>query len=185
MKFIVLLFLFVALPGYAQSTSGQSESSFKAAVENESTAPAYAMFTLIDDATGQARTGCNGTNFLKGAIQIEYKIEYDSEGSRKIKDLILSNKDHVYRFKNQKALANIAFTYSETDATAARSRISGSNIQQLREYFSSNYGTRSLEQPGPDWDAAHNALRDAMVCALIERGLSAGIGDRTDRIWIK
>ena len=108
----------------------------------------------------------NGFDAKSDKVQI-FLDTNDMDGLESVR--ILDQGDGISHSK----ITELFGAYSEMDAIAARSRISGLRVQQLREYFSSHYGTRSLEQHSPDWDAAHNALRDAMVCALIERGLSA------------
>ncbi|MQQ99765.1 hypothetical protein [Glaciimonas soli] len=174
--------LFAAMTGTAISVPLQTESSFKSAVENSSE---YAIFTVIDDRTGHSRTGCACTNFLRGAFHIEYEIGYTSEESKKVVTLILSHTDRTYHFTNPKAIANIPFYYSEKDVETARSRLEGMSNQQLREFVSSKGDLESLRQTASGSMENHNARRDSTICALIERGFSAGTGDRTDRIWIK
>ena len=66
---VVLGFLTAMLPLPAQSTEFvQDRSHFEDAIRNESLEPFFVLVTIVDDRSGQSRTGCVEGSFLKGAI---------------------------------------------------------------------------------------------------------------------
>jgi hypothetical protein len=56
----------------ARAQPHQSQESFGAAIRNDSTSPSYVLITVVDDTTGQARTGCTSHVFhfsSRGTLQ--------------------------------------------------------------------------------------------------------------------
>jgi TonB family protein len=97
----------------------QSQAHFEAAIKDRSTSPFVVLLTVVDDRTGQSRTGCTEANSLIGAIVIEKEGGYgksNAENMVKIDKAIneaLENKEHVFHFADQAALDNIHFGYQE------------------------------------------------------------------------
>ena len=164
----------LAAPAPAQNQPHQSPESFAAAIRANSTSPVYVLITVVDDSTGQARTGCNTANLLLGAIHMEYGLAYDAAAIATAQNMALTNTSHVFHFSKPEALANIAFRYSAHDMEVARQLIQPLNDQQLREDFLNRRELRGISF----------AERDARACALIERGLSVREADRSGELLL-
>jgi hypothetical protein len=160
----------------------QSKASFEAAVGNESTAPLYVAVTVVDDASQASRSTCTTANLLKGAVHLEHGIAYNPAGQKEVQRIILSATDHIFHFTKPGALANIPVFYSQDDLAHVRAQLQGISVAGLRVGFSSRGPLHSIYNEMPF--QRRNAYRDATACALIERGLSPGMGDITDQIWI-
>jgi hypothetical protein len=158
----------LAAAGPEQSPPRQSSERFSAAIHNDSTSPDYVLITVVDDATGQARTGCNTANLLLGAIHMEYGLAYDAAGIANAKNVALTNPRHLFHFSKPEALSNIAFRYSPHDIEVARQLIHPLTDEQLRKAFSMR---------GELNETSSNAERDARACALIERGWRVRMAD--------
>ena len=162
----------LAEPALEQSRPHQSPESFSAAIRDNSTSPVYVLITVVDDTTGQARTGCNTANLLLGAIHMEYGLTYDAAAVANAQNMALANPSHVFHFSKPEALTNIAFRYSPHDMEVARQLIQPLNDQQLREGFSDR----------GELQVSSFAVQDARACALIERGLWVRMADRTGKL---
>lgn len=160
----------------------QSKASYEAAFSEISTAPSYVLVTVVDANTGLSHTGCTDVNFLRGAIHKEYDIANDAEGSVKADQIALANTSHAFRLTNPAALANVAFQFSADDLGLMRDKLRGLTEAELRDGFSTSGKLHALYDVWPL--AKHRAYRDAIACALIERGLSPRKGDISDRIWL-
>lgn len=82
---------------------------FEVAYDNKSTAPSYVVFKAKDLKTDLTKEICCEAPFLSGAIHIEFEIDYNTKGTKKVDSIILSNKQGVYEFENVDALNNISF----------------------------------------------------------------------------
>jgi hypothetical protein len=160
----------------------QSRASFEAAIHNATTAPPYVLIDVVDERSKSTRTICTTVNLLMGAIHREYGLEYDEVGQARAKEIALSNTAHVFRFSKRAALSNIPITYSPSDLASVRARLAPLTLEQLREGFSP-LGKLHEIYDLKDWER-HKAYRDATACVLIERGLSPGMGDRSDQLWL-
>lgn len=167
----------------ASSAIRQSDASFEAAIHNRSTAPFYILITVTDASTGAAQSICTTANFLLGAIHLEDGIGYDPEGVDRAMRVALMSKDHVFTFQKRKALGNIPRYYSDDDLVYVREALQGMSVPQILEAFASQGALHELYQGGSL--ERHAAYRDAVACVLIERGASPGMGDRTDKIWVR
>jgi hypothetical protein len=150
----------------------QDEKHFKTAVLDHSTSPYFVLVTIVDDRTGQSRTGCTEANFVLGAIHLELNLAHDSASIERADQIALQNADHVFHFSKQKALDNVAFRYTQTDLERARD-------------FIRSHGTKwLLGTPVAAQQAALGSLQwsDAFACAIIEEGLSARMVDMTGQI---
>jgi hypothetical protein len=184
-KIVVASLLFVsalAMLNAADVGPIQSQRSFEAAIRNHSTAPSYVMITVVDDATGEARTACTTANFLLGAIHREHDLGYDGDSLAMAERLALENTAHVFHFSKRSALENIPIQYSQQDIETVREKLAGLSAEQLRDGFSSYGYLHAIYRSKPH--KQHVAYRDATACVLIERGLSPGMGDIGDALWI-
>ena len=160
----------------------QSQESFRAAVRNHSTAPPYVFITVVNKATGERRSSCTTVNLLMGAIHREYGLAYDLAGEAGAERIALRTEDHVFRFLNKDALKNVEVNYDERTLETVRKMLQPYSVDQLRKGFSGSGDLHSLYQG--KHGSARSAYRDAAACVLIERGLSPGMGDRSDQLWI-
>jgi hypothetical protein len=135
------------------------------------------LITVIDARTGQARSVCTTANFLLGAIDREYELGHDAAGFSKGVEIALKSQDHVFRFQHQAALDNIPVRYSEDDLQAARNFLAPLPLDELKEKFSSLYANQRLDTEG--------YARDAIACALIERGLSPKMADLSGQVYVE
>lgn len=180
--YCLLLIYSLATARAEDNTPLQSQASFEAAVRNYSASPSYVSITVVDDMSGKTWSGCTIASLLEGAIHREYNLGYDTQGMKKAEEILLKSKDRVFHFSKPSALENIPFSFSKEDLEEVRKKLSEFNVQQLREGFSAHGKLHSLYRVEP-WKR-RSALRDAVACALIERGLSPGIADLTGQIWI-
>ncbi|MFJ2988349.1 hypothetical protein ACIPF8_10810 [Collimonas sp. NPDC087041] len=182
MKLSVLVLAFVVTPAFAAGAisgaqSVQSRASYEAAIHNSSTSPSYVLITVVDARTESAQSTCTTANLLIGAIHKEYGLGYDTEGFSKSDVIALSNQTHVFRFTKQDALNNIPFTYSNGDLAAARAFLAPFSVAELKDKFSSLYSSQRL--------ALNDFSRDAIACALIERGLSPKMADMSGQVFVQ
>jgi hypothetical protein len=186
MKFSVLLFALAITATVAEPLDGdkpaQSQASFEAAIHNHSTAPSYVLITVVDSRSKSVRTTCTTANLLMGAIHREFGLEYDKASQAKAEEIALANKTHVFHLAKREALKNIPYSFSQSDLEAVRAKLASLSIAQLRDGFANTGSLHSIYRVEP-WER-HQAYRDATACVLIERGLSPGMGDRTDHIWL-
>jgi hypothetical protein len=103
----MLTILSAGIPEQSAAEAVQSQANFAAAIRDDSTSPFIILLTVVDDRTGQARTGCTDAPFLIGAIRIETELN-EAEAKR----LALANTSHVFHFTKQKALDNLPFRYA-------------------------------------------------------------------------
>ena len=164
----------IAAPDSAQTQSLQSPESFEAAVRDNSTSPVYVLITVVDDTTGQTKTGCTTANLLLGAIHMEYGLPYDQAAVASAEDMALANSRHVFHFSKADALNNVAFHYSPQDMEAAHQLIQPLSDEQLHKAFSQRGELQAMS-----W-----ATRDARACALIERGLWVRVADMTGSLLL-
>jgi hypothetical protein len=132
--------------------------------------PYYVLITVVDDTRSQSRTGCITSNLLIGAISMERALPSDRAGFDTAQKVALANTRHVFHFSKSSALANVAFGYSAHDLEVARRLLVPLSDEQLRQAFSPG----ELQPSG--WS---DASRNARTCALIERGLSLKMADRS------
>jgi len=158
------------LPVLAAEPPLQSAKSFEQAIRDHSTAQPYVLITVVEEKSGKAQTGCTKGAFLVGAIATEHNLTRDKAGFDLAESVALAVPSHVYHFYNRAALENVSLRYSPSDAEAARKQIRALADEQLREGFKVG-GTLQPE--------GSIGVRDAMACALIERGYSVRMGDRT------
>jgi len=160
----------------------QSQASFEAAIKNHSTAPPYVLVTVVDDRTKTERSVCTTSNLLLGAIYFEHGLGTGAQAWAEAERIALSNRDHVFHFSKPKALENVAPTYTEKDLETIRAKLAPLSVEQLRQGFSGSGDLHAIYRVQPR--ERHTAYRDATACVLIERGLSPGMGDVSDQLWL-
>jgi hypothetical protein len=112
----ILAALTVAFCDLALAEDGQPQDKFEAAIRNESSSPSVILLTVVDDRTGQARTGCAMAPFLLGALQRETGATTQKE----LEGIALANHAHLFHFKKQAALDNIPFVEFSRVCAAVR-----------------------------------------------------------------
>ena len=165
--------------GAATHASRQSDASFAAAIKNQSTAPSYVLITEIDGNTGESRQTCVTANLLMGAIQRENELGHDAEDRMTALHIALTTPDHIFKFTKRTALENIPHDYSDEQLAQVRDALKPLTERQLLDAQAREVALGKL---GP---MAHDSRRDATACVLIERGLSPGMGDISDQIWVR
>jgi hypothetical protein len=100
------------------------------------------------------------------------------DGIVQAKEIALKNRERRFRFTQPDALAAIEPTFSEADLDAARARLAPLSDDQIRAGLGfSPWGALHKQYAnGPDQAAA--------ACALIERGMSPGRGDRVPALYV-
>jgi hypothetical protein len=91
--------------------------------------------------------------------------------------MVVENHDHVFHFTKQDALDNIPVRYSEADLVAARAAMSPFSAAELQGIFSSLYASSGRS-------AFDRIPREAIACALIERGFSPKQADRSGQVYV-
>ena len=163
--------------------SGQSESSFRTAIVDKSTAPYFVIVTVVGGSSGRSQEIFTEAPFLLGAIHIERGIPFDDRRSQRVRRTALSTKDRIFHFSNRKALCDIPMPYSGDVLAATRKWAAGFLIDELTtdlsrlnspvdEYYSSRKGDDYL---------AHKL---ALAHALIERGLVVRRGCVVDDLLV-
>ena len=180
---LCLLLSCTAAASAATPAPRQSDASFAAAIRNQSTAPPYVLITEVDGNTGIARPTCVTANLLMGAIYQENELGSGREDQMTALHIALTAKDHVFTFSKRRALDNIPHDYSEAELALVRDALKSLSTQDLRD---ARLRASALDKLVANRAAIpHNALRDATACVLIERGLSPGMGDISDELWVR
>ena len=137
----------------------------------------FVLVTVVDARTESAQTICTDANFLVGAIHLEYVLGYDEAGQMKAFEIALSNQTHEFHFSKQETLNNIPIRYSASDLAAARAVFASLSTTELKAEFSSLFERTLL--------ISRRIPREAIACALIERGLSPQMADRTGQVFVE
>lgn len=177
--FCILLACAVGAAGAATHAARQSDASFAAAIRNQSTAPSYVLITEVDGNTGNSQQTCVTVNLFMGAIHRENELGYDAKDQMTAVQIAMTTPDHVFTFKKQTALQNIPRYYSDDQLAQVRDALKPLTDKNLLDAKARQTALGKLGE------IPHDALRDATACVLIERGLSPGIGDITDQLWVR
>ena len=154
----------------------QSRESFVAAIRNHSTSPSYVMISIVAAYKEQPKPVCTTANLLLGAIHREFGLGYGPDDLSKAEEIALASPNHTFVFRQPAALANIPIRYSDNDLASARKLLALLPTDELRAKFSSLYSEFRLPTSGYN--------RDAIACALMERGLSPRLSDRSAQVYI-
>lgn len=159
-----------------QLTTLQSSESFEAAIRNNSTSPSYVLIYTTDDEARQHKPTCTTATFLLGAIRREYALGYGTADVSKAAEIALASSGRIFHFQQRLALNNIVVKYSGSDLAAAREFLAPFSKKELQTKFASVRGEHRLEIGG--------YARDAIACALVERGLSPKLADRSGQVYV-
>lgn len=182
-RLIPLLAAMLIAASSAFATPSQSADSFAKAIRNYSTAPAYVLVGITNAQTGTRKEGCYRANTLRYALEIEHSVTTSSSGYARIEKMALNNRQREFRFRKQTALDQFFDTYSVADLDQVRLQLARFSNKDLIQGFSSDDSelhaiyNRQIRH-------RYQALRDAIICVLLERGLSAGHGDYVDSVWV-
>jgi len=105
-SFLLMVFS-IGISGKSVAEPIQSQSDFEIAVRDNSTSPYIVLLAVVDDRTGQSRTGCTEAHFLVGAIILVRLNGYGTTNSENMvkneraRQIALENKSHVFHFSNQ------------------------------------------------------------------------------------
>ena len=185
LKVSCVLFACMGAASAAPSQSRQSDASWRAAFGNQSSAPSYAMFTVIDGNTGVARLTCTEANFLLGALIEENEWPSDNEARLSALHIALTDQTRVFTFNRRKALDNLPRYFTDDELAHVRWALAGLSTQQVLD-ATQKHGPGSLDDlfKGEGW-SRYPARRDAVACVLMERGESPGIADITGQIYVR
>lgn len=171
-----MLGFFLHAGAIAAPATVQSQASYETALANMSTSPSYVLVEVGDGGNAAPRPVCTAATFLLGAIHQEYGLGYAPAESEKAVRIAREHTDHVFRFQRQATLDNIRAQYTEADLAAARALLAPLSDDQLKAKFSSLYTNDRLPTQG--------TAKDAIACALIERGFSPERADRSGQVVI-
>ena len=159
-----------------QPVAMQSADSYEAALRNNSTSPSYVQIFLANGDTAPVKPVCISANYLLGALRIEYGQGTQPADVSRYVEIALQSPGRAFRFHQQAALDNLVVRYSDRDLDAARAVLAPYSSAQLKERFSSLRDAH--RQP------TNGHPRDAVACALIERGLSPKSADISGQIYV-
>jgi hypothetical protein len=148
---------------------------FRRALANDSTAPTFALITLVSPNGESTRQVAIPAPFLLGAIHSEYHLDYDGSGTARAKQIALTQRDRVFGFKSPAAVNNVQPRYSEQELAIARERLNGVSKAEVLAGFRGGSGKLDAlynRLPGE----RYAAMRDAIAHLLIERGFLVGLG---------
>jgi hypothetical protein len=171
---VALLAVSVSCVG-AQRNTVDVAGLFRRALANDSTAPSFALITLVSPNGESTRQIAIPAPFLLGAIHSEYHLDYDDSGTARAKQIALTQRDRVFQFKNPAAVNNVQPRYSEQELAIARERLNGLGKAEVLAGFRGGSGKLDAlynRLPGNKYAA----MRDAIAQLLIERGFLVGIG---------
>jgi len=151
-----------------------TQSMFRAALANNSTAPDYVLIQVRgpDDRTN--RIVCTTANLFLGAIHREYNLGYSEADEQRAVEIALKQPDRSFTFHKKAAIDNLA-DYETPEALAdVRRQFEGKTDSELlaRDFI------QSITSKRPD--SAHRAYREAVAHALLERGIGCKMGDIAD-----
>jgi hypothetical protein len=155
----------------SQANPGQSRASYEEALRNKTTSPSYVLILLAGDSEESKRPLCTYSNFLVGAIMREMGVDH-----LQAEQIALDNSEHVFRFTKQAALDNLARRYSDADLADARALLAPYSVEELQQAFS----PEAKPSPLPP----NKVKREAIACALLERGLSPRAADISREIYV-
>ena len=163
------------------SDARQSDSSYASAIGNrEACCGSYVLITVVNGATGHRRAACTLNGYLISSLWMESGLPDTGETSDTLRRMALQNRRHVFTFYKPQALRNMPITFTEADLGRVREATRSMSPSQALEAMKPGGALSDLKLQGTDWG---EPLRDAVACAFVERGASAGVPDFGD-IWI-
>jgi len=200
---IRLLATFLMTSVAASAQSSYSDAMYRRALANHSTAPLFVLITLRD-VSGTERLVCIPADFLIGAIQREYHLEFDMAGERRMQEIAIGQPGRVFAFSVPEARKNVEPRYSAAILAEVKAVLDSESASELLEqmrrqpvYDMNHMDLKSLRaafdasaSPAQKFayketkDAGHGAYRDAVAHVLLEHGILAGIGDISGRLYV-
>ena len=156
----------------------QSEQSFARALSEASTAPHYVQIWIAENESEPGQLTCVLGEDLNLAIRREMHITANREGIAQAKEIALKNRERRFHFTQPDALAVIKPLFSEADLDAARAHLASLSDDQIRA------GLRFRPWGSLHKEYASRRDQAAAACALIERGMSPGRGDRVAALYV-
>ncbi|MFC6032878.1 hypothetical protein ACFPZM_17245 [Pseudoduganella danionis] len=155
----------------------QSHADYIKAIKDVSTSPYYVQVLLAFGPDQTARPYCVRAPFLQGALAREVGQEINRETWKTVQKLALENTERVFLFTKAEAISNLALDrYTPDDLDRARALLAPYSAAELKEAFT----TRTLREARRFNTAGYQ--RDAIACALLERGLTPRSADITGAI---
>lgn len=105
-RYILILLLTNILPSFQKAENPDVFKNYQIAMNNSSNDKYYVVFKMKNLKTGETRENCTISNLLKGALYIEYGVEFEKEELNKIDSVALNNKQRYFEFKNQESIQN-------------------------------------------------------------------------------
>ena len=180
MRSAILLLLVSICSSFAQSK--YTNSMYRKAILNESTAPLYVLFTLHDSKTGEDRVACTTGNFLVGAIHMEYGLDYDKAGEKRGFEIALQQSYHRFTFTKTKTLRNLEPADTPEMLAKAREYLKNMSDVQIRQGIA-NQALDDLcdRTPIRQWESCQAAIAHV----LLERGMLVGHGDYVAKLYLE
>ena len=173
----VLSFLVLSYAALLAHAGSYSQSMFRDALANLSTAPDYVLIRIRSPNDGTERIVCTTANLLLGAIHREFGLAYTEADVKRATDIALQQPERLFTFRKKAALDNLADYETPKALADVRRRFAGKKDSELlnREFI------RSIANRSPD--AVHRAYRDAVAHALLERGIGCKMGCEFDELF--
>lgn len=185
--FAMPLFAFLVAMMFGQAApSGYTEKMFRAALDNQSTAPNYVLVMIVAQEKGHAspRLICTTANFLEGAIHQEYGLAYDEAGVQKTRNILLAKTDRTFVLTKPPAIKNVPCYYTEDQLSEVREILRSKTNDELTHEFDPGELRRKLTYSHVMDKKADKAYRDAIAHVLLERGILCGMGCVSDATYI-
>jgi hypothetical protein len=170
------ILLFLALSSSLTRAGGYTQAMFRAALTNYTTSPDYVLITVRGPGDQTERTVCTTANFLLGAIDREHGLGSTELDQKRERDIALQTPECKFTFHKKAAIDNLA-DYETPEALAyVRRQFVGKTDAELvnRDYINSVVNASR---------ASHNAYRDAVAHALLERGIGCKQGCESDELF--
>jgi hypothetical protein len=165
--------VFASLLGHA---GNYSQSMFRAALTNGSTAPDYVLIQVRGPGDQPERTVCTTANLFLGAIHREYDLGYTGADEKRALEIALKQPHRSFTFRKKAAVVNLAdYETSEVLANVRRRFAEKKDSELLDREFINSIANTSR--------ASHKACRDAVAHALLERGIGCTMGCVSDELF--
>jgi hypothetical protein len=176
-----VIFITVCLFAASAYAGSYTYDLFARALANDSAAPDYVLITVVDPKTHAERTVCTTANLFLGAIHREHRLGYTEADIKRVKAIALNQRDRRFVLTHKTAINNLA-DYATPEALAEVHRVfaSKTDSQLFDEKFIQSLTDTSRNLPRKEAWARHQAYRDAVARALLERGIGCTMGDIGD-----
>jgi hypothetical protein len=170
---LLAVLLFASLIAHAGS---YSQSMFRAALTNSSTAPDYVLIQVHGPGDQPERTVCTTANLFLGAIHREFDLGYSEADEKRALEIALKQPERSFIFRKKAAIDNLADYETPESLVDVRRQFAGKKDSELldREFINSIANTSR---------ASHKAYRDAVAHVLLERGIGCTMGCVSDELF--